>query len=335
MVTGLQEAIQSESWQFSLKNGFNDNHSLLKYLNIQHDPKHKLHHRPFPMRVSRSFADRMQPGDQHDPLLKQVLICSEEWEQAPGFSIDPLAENTEQQTIKGLLHKYPSRVLLLPTGSCAIHCRYCFRRHFPYETHRLTGEDWQNILDYIAKHPEINEVIFSGGDPLMLPDPILEKRIKQLETLSQLRYLRFHTRLPIVLPNRITAELLQMLQETRFNTSIVIHCNHPNELNKTVQTSLLALRAASITLLNQAVLLKSINDSASCLAELSYRLFDAGVLPYYLHQLDKVMGTHHFEVSLEQGKQLISELREKVPGYLMPQWVVEEPFRKSKQPAGI
>ena len=331
MITGFSEAVQSTAWQDSLKTAFKDPKHLLDYLGIPFDPSTNTLKHPFPIRVTRSFADRMLFGDASDPLLRQVLINREEWHTQPGFSKDPLVEH-KTPGVKGLLHKYRSRVLLLATSSCAIHCRYCFRKHFPYETHRLNHQDWENILSYISQHPDINEVIFSGGDPLIVTDTILQQKIALLEHLPQLRYLRFHTRLPIVLPNRITSQLIQNLQQTRFNVVMVIHCNHPNELNQAVQIPLLALKKAGITLLNQSVLLNSINDSVACLSKLSYSLFDCGVLPYYLHQLDKVSGTHHFEVPMTKGHQLMEDLRNCLPGYLVPQWVVEVPFRGSKQP---
>jgi len=285
----------------------------------------------FPLLVPQPFIDKMEKGNASDPLLLQVLPQSSELESAEGFINDPLAEK-HSNLQKGLIHKYHGRVLVLLSTGCAVNCRYCFRRHFPYQENRIGKNDWQAILDYVAKDNSIEELILSGGDPLMLNDQQLGKFIKQAEAIPHLQRLRIHTRLPVVIPQRITPKFVEILQSTRFDCAIVLHINHSYELDEKLILALSNLRKAGITLLNQAVLLRGINDCLSDQTELSKALFKAGVLPYYLHLLDKVKGAHHFEVSEKDAQLLHQQLLLNLSGYLVPKLVREESGKGSKTP---
>jgi len=285
----------------------------------------------FPLVVPHSFLARIRPGDPHDPLLAQVLpVAAEAWN-PPGFSSDPLAESGSQP-LPGLLHKYRGRVLLIAAGACAIHCRYCFRRHFPYDSAPRSPADWQPALAHIAADPTIEEVLLSGGDPLVLSDNRLGWLLTELSRISHVRRLRIHSRLPVVLPARVTDTLLHQLTSLPQQVVLVIHANHPAEIAADVPPALRRLVLAGITVLNQAVLLARINDSTAVLADLSRRLIQLGVLPYYLHQLDRVLGTAHFEVPPSRGLQLIDELTGELPGYAVPKYVREIPGVASKRP---
>ncbi len=276
----------------------------------------------FPLRVPRAFIANMQVGNPLDPLLLQVLPQAQELDVYPGYSQDPLQE-LEQNPVPGLLHKYQSRVLLTLTGGCAIHCRYCFRRHFPYETQIMSEARLMQVIHYIEKDDSIEEVIFSGGDPLLVKDAFLEKIISQLEAIPHIKRLRIHTRLPIVLPSRITENLLALLTRSRFKIIMVVHCNHPNEINTSVLQALQKCHDHRITLLNQSVLLKGVNDDVEVLVALSQALFSANVLPYYLHVLDKVNGAAHFDLEKEEALALYAQLQQRISGYLVPKLVRE------------
>lgn len=324
------------SWQKELAQGFKDPHELLTYLGLEPEALHlsEAAHKAFKTRVPRSFAAKMMHAQPNDPLLRQVLPISDEILNSPGYFNDPLHEGTEknQRPLPGLLHKYSSRVLLTVTGGCAINCRYCFRRHFDYQANRLGDDELSAILNYIQSQKGIKEVILSGGDPLLLNDDLLENIIEQIASISSIEILRIHTRMPIVLPQRITPELVLLLKKTRLHTVCVVHCNHPNELDKTIYNSLLPLRHAGTHLLNQSVLLKGVNDNAETLCKLSYRLLDMGILPYYLHLLDKVQGTAHFDMEEAHALALHQAMREQLPGYLLPRLVREIPGELSKMP---
>ncbi len=288
----------------------------------------------FPLRVTEAFVAKMQAGNWHDPLLLQILPQAQEMDAQPGYSDDPLAE-AEANPLPGLIHKYHGRLLLITSPACAVHCRYCFRRAFPYSDNRPSQADWQATLDYIARHPDIHEVILSGGDPLSAPDDYLQRLVDQLAELPQLRTLRLHTRMPVVLPARITSALISNLQRPNLNTVIVLHSNHANELDTHSAQALLNLKNAGFTLLNQSVLLRHINDSAEALTALSHRLFACGVLPYYLHVLDKVNGAGHFHIDDARAQQLARQLLAALPGYLVPRLVREEPGANSKTPLAL
>ena len=307
------------TWKTSLKKAAQTKHPL------QNEKADIL----FKTKIPPHFLANIDPNNPHDPLLKQVLPLSAETKTVTGYSHDPLAE-AAANPIPGLLHKYHGRVLLIASTTCAIHCRYCFRRSFPYEQNNPGRKDWQKALNYIRQDTSIQEVILSGGDPLTLTDTSLQFLITQLNDIPHLTTLRFHTRIPNVMPERITPDLLKILDQIRLKRVMVIHANHPNEIDSTVKATLAKLKNTGFVLLNQAVLLKDVNDNADTLIQLSKTLFDANVLPYYLHMLDKVNGTAHFEVDLKTAKKLMKEIRAKLPGYLVPQLVQEEPGEPNK-----
>lgn len=273
----------------------------------------------------------MRPSDPTDPLLRQVLPLGDELDPVAGFSADAVGD-LAARTAPGLIHKYHGRVLLIAAGACAVHCRYCFRRHYPYGDDPRRLDDWGPALAAVEADPSITEAILSGGDPLMLTDARLAAVVERLEAIPHVRRLRIHTRLPVVLPDRVTPELLDLLRSTRFTAVVVVHANHPNEIVADCADALRSMTAAGIRLLNQAVLLGGVNDDAAVLADLSERLFDLGVLPYYLHQLDRVSGASHFEVSEARGRELMADLRARLPGYLVPRYVRESSGEASKTP---
>lgn len=320
-------------WQAELAESFTDPFELLAFLELDPEEFPKLHEasRHFPFRVTRNYADRVRKRDPADPLLRQVLPLAEELADHTGFVADPVGDLAAISG-PGVLHKYHGRVLLLATGACAIHCRYCFRREFPYESHLLGKSREQEALAVIVDDPTIREVILSGGDPLVLSDERLARLVVGIGAIPHVERLRLHTRLPIVLPSRITPELVRCLAETRLRTVIVIHANHAAEFDASVKGAMDRLRAAGLTLLNQAVLLKGVNDDAATLITLSETLFEYGILPYYLHLLDKARGTAHFDVPVERAKHLLRTMRERLPGYLVPRLVREEAGEAFKMP---
>lgn len=322
-----------ESWQSLLKEVVTSPAELIGKLALNPDLLSQAERsaKLFPLRVPRGFISRMQKGNPADPLLRQILPLDAEEIISPGYMSDPLNEK-ESNPIPGLLHKYQGRVLLTLTGACAVNCRYCFRRHFPYQENIPGGKLWKDILAYIAADLTIHEVILSGGDPLLANDRYLSKCINDLAVISHLKILRIHSRLPIVLPQRITPELIAALTSTSLQPVMVVHCNHANELDNSVAIAIEQLRQKKITVLNQSVLLKGVNDSIEALATLSQRLFEFGILPYYLHLLDKVQGAAHFEVDESCAKLLVIGIRERLAGYLVPRLVKEQAGKKSKLP---
>jgi EF-P beta-lysylation protein EpmB len=311
-------------WQQLLADAVTDPTELCQLLGL--DPELALAARPaaraFSLRVPRSFIARMRPGDRHDPLLLQVLPVAQEMQVAAGFGTDPIGD-LAARTLPGLLHKYHGRVLLVATGACAVHCRYCFRRHFPYEAESPLADGWQGTLDYVRADSTISEVILSGGDPLSLSERRLSQLSTALQQIPHVRRLRIHTRYPVVLPERVDAALLEWLRTMPLQKVMVIHANHAQELDGDVAAALSELRATGTVLLNQTVLLAGINDTLTALQQLSERVFEIGVLPYYLHVLDKVAGAAHFEVSTVTALRLHRELAAEVPGYLLPRLVRE------------
>ena len=283
----------------------------------------------FPLRVTRGFVSRMRPGDPNDPLLRQVLPVPAEDDEVAGFTTNPVGELSLVRG-DGLLSKYRGRALLVVTGACAVHCRYCFRRHFPYGDERPDDGDFSAALDTVEADRTIEEVILSGGDPLMLPDDRLAALAEDIASIPHVRRLRIHTRLPVVLPERVDEALIEWLTECELPVVIVIHANHPQEIDHDVARALATLEGAGTTLLNQAVLLRGVNDSSEDLADLSMRLFDCGVLPYYLHLLDRVAGAAHFEVDEHRARQIIQDLQARLPGYLVPKLVREVEGAPSK-----
>lgn len=283
----------------------------------------------FPLQVTKDFLQRVKSSDHTDPLLRQILPIKEELLNALGFSKDPLAENSVNP-VPGLLHRYFGRVLLLVTQNCAMHCRFCFRRHLPCLKKDLKDADFQRIFKYIADDKTITEVILSGGDPLMLPDERLQNIFQDLAKIDHLKRIRIHSRVPIALPSRVNTNLILALTCTRFSPVIVIHCNHANEIDTSVDAAVQIFRAAKINVFNQSVLLKGVNDSVLALVELNEALGAIGVIPYYLHLLDKVAGAAHFAVSLEDAKILYREMQQQLPGYLVPRLVYESVGAKAK-----
>jgi len=320
-------------WREELRRAIRDPRALLRILDLEDPAEHadlgrRLAARDFPLRVPMGFARRMRKGDPRDPLLLQVLPDPKELEAADGFVADPLREGELLDT-RGVLHKYAGRALLMLTGACAVHCRYCFRRHFPYGEHRLGGE-WREAVEYLHRDESLSEVILSGGDPLALPDSTLAALVRELDGIPHLRRLRIHSRLPVVLPERVDADLVAWLCGGRLQPVVVVHANHPNEIDERVRVALEILRRRGVTLLNQTVLLRGVNDSASVLGRLSESLFACGVLPYYLHLLDPVAGAAHFFVPDEEALGLLDAMRRSLPGYLVPRLVRETPGAPAK-----
>jgi len=330
MVARTQPRWQTLDWKRDLALAFTRPAELLAYLGL--DPAlavgggEAAH--GFPLLVPRGFADLMEPGNAADPLLRQVLPLPDEDTERPGYTRDPVGDRNAVLA-PGLLQKYPHRALLITTGACAVHCRYCFRRHFPYreETSRANRTA---ALSALALRPDIDEVILSGGDPLMLDDAALGRLLDRIEDIAHVTRLRLHTRLPVVLPSRITPALCERLAGSRLKTVVVIHANHPAELGAAAAAALDALGARRLLLLNQAVLLRGVNDDPDVLAALSERLFALGVRPYYLHMLDRVAGAAHFDVAEERARRLMNHLRARLSGYLMPRLAREVPGADSK-----
>ena len=331
MIPRSEPLVHAISWQAQLSNSITSVAHLLKITgnNIEEARQRSSSDLDFTVRVPHSFVERIVPGDLSDPLLQQVLPLKVETAQTPGYLTDPLAESSANVQ-PGIIHKYHGRVLLILTGACAINCRYCFRRHFPYAENQNSTLQWHQALDYIRNDPSITEVIYSGGDPLVNSDKKLSNLTRQIAQIAHVKRLRIHTRLPIVIPERVTDELLDWLSNSRLHLSIVLHTNHANELDTSVAHAIEKLRQSRITLLNQSVLLKGINDTVPALAQLSERLFEMGVLPYYLHLLDKVQGAAHFDISPDTAKTLVGKLTALLPGYLVPKLVFEEPGKASK-----
>ncbi|MBI2785001.1 MAG: EF-P beta-lysylation protein EpmB [Legionella longbeachae] len=319
----------SLSWQKNLAQGFSSVNELLSYLELPLSIGNLSAEKQFSSRIPLGFAKRMQKGNPLDPLLLQVLATENELEFTEGYSIDPLDERNTNP-IRGLIHKYHGRVLLTLTGACAVNCRYCFRRHFPYHENNPGRNGFKDICNYISKDPSITEVILSGGDPLLTSDVVLAELIKQLEEIPHLHTLRIHTRIPVVFPERIEEGLLTLLKTTSFNKVIVLHTNHAQELDESVHKVLHHLRKLGCHLLNQTVLLAGINDDAQILAALSQKLFAYGVIPYYLHTLDKVKGASHFDLPFDKVQIIYQQLQNLLPGYLLPRLVCEEPGKRSK-----
>jgi len=337
MITPNHNPWHPNDWQSELKQAFRQPKALLAYLNIPNDAANGIDLQPdFALLVPRGYAQRIEQGNIQDPLLRQVLSLQSENERTPGFVVDPLQEGNAElgygQT-PGLLHKYQGRVLMITTPACAINCRYCFRRHFPYTDHK--PKDQHLALKAIAQDTSIREVILSGGDPLLMNDDGIAALIRDIDALAHVRRIRIHSRLPIVLPERVTTDLVTTLASARCKITMVIHSNHPNELNETTQRALACLREAGVTLLNQSVLLKGINNDAPTLIHLSELLFDQGVLPYYLHMPDRVVGTAHFYLDDLEAQPIYEAMREQLPGYLLPRLVRELPGGIAKTPVNF
>ena len=322
------------NWQQELSSGFGKVSDLLAYLNLGVEKGSELAEQSFKTKVPLGFAQRMKKGDLNDPLLKQVLAITRELDVVQGFEDDPLQEHLFN-VLPGLIHKYSNRVLLTLSGACAINCRYCFRRHFPYQDNNPGKAGILKIIDYLNQHPEINEVIFSGGDPLILNNSYFAFIFDQLKTVKHIKTIRIHSRIPIVLPSRIELQWLNLLKDYSWRKVMVTHANHPNELDATVIHAISLLKAHGWTVLNQQVLLAGVNDNLATQIEMSHRLFDAGILPYYLHLLDKVQGAAHFHVPLDKALILYNLMQENLSGYLLPKLAKEVPMVAHKTLLGL
>ncbi|MDG2126747.1 MAG: EF-P beta-lysylation protein EpmB [Fuerstiella sp.] len=322
------------SWQRQLAEAIRDSRELLAGLQLPEEPlpaAEAAATQGFPTLVPHSFLARMEPGNRDDPLLLQVLPTGRESARAVGFTTDPV-EDTAARATAGMLHKYHGRALLITTGTCAVHCRYCFRREYPYQDEPRRMSDWEPALQRIREDSSITEIILSGGDPLILSDDRLQTLCHRLDEIEHVERLRIHTRLPIVLPARVTDELLLLLSNLRSQPVVVVHANHGHEIAADCETALRVMVRAGIPVLNQAVLLRKINDSAEALELLCRRLINVGVIPYYLHQLDRVQGAAHFEVSDAEAGKLLTVIRSRLPGYAVPQLVREIPGESNKTP---
>lgn len=319
-------------WRQSLRDAITDARELLEMLDLgalaDRLPEGDA---GFALRVPRGFVARMRRGDPNDPLLLQVLPQLAECDDAQGFVEDPVGD-LAARSAHGLLHKYEGRALLIAAGTCAVNCRYCFRRHFPYAEEIAAANGWREALAHVGADASIREVILSGGDPLVLSNAKLREFSAGLAAIPHVRTLRIHSRVPVVLPERVDAGFGDWLAALPWRRVVVLHANHPGELDESVREACARLRVAGALLLNQSVLLCGINDDAETLASLSERLFDIGVLPCYLHQLDPVRGAGHFEVADERARKLVGTLRARLPGYLVPRLVRELPGQPGKTP---
>ncbi len=333
MIPASIMSAQLEGWQAEWRAALTDPAELLEALNLGTLVARVI--RPtrdaFPLRVPRPFVARMRRGDPHDPLLRQVLPLDDELMPRPGF-VDDAVGDLAARNAPGVIRKYQGRALLIATGTCAVNCRYCFRRHFPYAEETASLGRWRKAVDWIRANPDVSEVILSGGDPLSLVTTRLAELTGELAAVPHVRRLRIHTRLPIVLPSRVDEPLVRWLGGLPWPVVIVLHANHANEFDAAVDTALARLRLAGATLLNQSVLLAGVNDDVDALAALSERMFAAEVLPYYVHVLDPVRGAAHFEVPDDEARRLIDTLRARLPGYLVPRLVREVPGANAKTP---
>lgn len=333
MIAATRLDDQPHRWQRQWSEAVTDPAELLDLLGLDAAllPAARRAAARFPLRVPQAFLRRMRRGDPHDPLLRQVLPLDEELAETPGFDSDPVGD-LGSVTAAGVLHKYAGRALLITTGACAVHCRYCFRREFPYAGQQAGGDRWQAALAAIAADASVAEVILSGGDPLSLSNARLGELVQGIEAVGHVSRLRIHTRLPIVLPDRVDAGFAGLLASTRLSCVVVLHANHANELDSEVAAAARRIAASGATLLNQSVLLAGVNDSADALAALSEALFAARILPYYLHLLDRVRGSAHFDLPESRALALHATLRERLPGYLVPRLVREVAGERSKSP---
>ena len=316
----------TQSWQDLVKHSIRDIGTLLSHLGLPEQP----HFSEFPILVPEPYLSRIEKKNVTDPLLLQVLSSDLETIQIPGYSNQPLDEN-KFSPVSGLIQKYNGRVLIISSSICAINCRYCFRRHYPYEKSQLKEHQWDEILNRINNDHSIKEVILSGGDPLMLTDKILSRIVSKIEALEHVKTLRLHTRMPMVIPQRINHQLLGWVKSTRLQIVLVNHINHEREIDSAVHEAMKQLQQAGVTLLNQSVLLKGINDTESSLIKLSEKLFSVGILPYYVHMLDPVSGAAHFNVKQKNAVALIEKIKNQLPGYLVPKLVREVPGEWAKK----
>ncbi|WP_150299602.1 EF-P beta-lysylation protein EpmB [Pseudomonas profundi] len=333
MIHGSSAPVESDTWQTLLARSVTDPAALLDRLQLHDsllDPARGAA-QDFPLRVPEPYIARMRRGDPDDPLLRQVLPIGEELLDQPGYVTDPLGEQ-HANARPGIIHKYHGRLLLVVSAGCAVNCRYCFRRHFPYDDNNLSTAEWQEALDYIRADASIREVIYSGGDPLAANDKRLAWLTREIANIPHVMRLRVHTRLPVVIPQRVTAGLIDALCGTRLPVTMVLHCNHANELDPSLEQAVHTLRSAGIMMLNQAVLLRGVNDQLEDQIALSERLADSGIMPYYLHILDHVKGARHFLVGDDEAIRLVGQMLTRLPGFLVPRLVREIAGERSKVP---
>jgi len=324
---------EPQNWQQQMQNALRSPKQLIDYLGLPENMSRDAQwgHQQFPVAVPLAYANRMNPENPQDPLLRQVLPLADEQHSLPGYSSDAVGD-LEKMPVPGVIHKYHGRLLLITTAACAINCRYCFRRHFPYRQASASRQNWTAALNYLDEHKEVNEVILSGGDPLMLSNSKLQELGQQLCKIKHVKRIRIHSRLPVVLPDRVDEGLTDFLEQLPLQKLIVIHANHSAELDQQVQTALKRLSNTGVTLLNQSVLLKGINDHPETLCDLSERLFECAVMPYYLNLLDKVQGSAHFDLDLERASHIMHQMRSRISGYLVPRLVRENPGEAYKLP---
>ncbi|RKD85778.1 EF-P beta-lysylation protein EpmB [Kushneria marisflavi] len=327
------DSAPDQSWQSQLSGALRDPGALLSAVGLDERwlPGARAGHQAFEVRVPQAYLSRIKKGDPNDPLLRQVLPLGSETQTVAGYVTDPL-EEADHTPAAGLIHKYAARVLMIASGACAINCRYCFRRHFPYEDHAASRAQWHKTLDYLRDDASLIEAILSGGDPLVSSDARLSWLVGELDGIPHLKRLRLHTRLPVVIPDRVDDAMLEWLAATRLQKVIVLHINHANEIDDNVIRACDRLKRVGVTLLNQSVLLRGVNDNIEALRALSERLFEAGILPYYLHVLDPVAGAAHFDVPDDEAQRLHDTLRDCLPGFLLPRLVREVPGEKAKTP---
>lgn len=286
-------------------------------------------HKTFKLLVPRPYLSRIEHGNPNDPLLVQILPSAREMLAVTGYSKDPL-EEADHNPQKAIVHKYKRRLLVITTGTCAVNCRYCFRRHFPYGDNQLAQTEWDSVIDYLKAHPEVNEVILSGGDPLMMKDALLADKVRKLEALPQIKRLRIHSRLPVVIPQRVCQAMLDWIKASRLDIIMVWHINHANEVDEYVIQAAQRLKQQGVTLLNQGVLLKGVNDTVETQVDLSEAVFKAGLMPYYMFTLDQVEGAAHFDISVEDAQRLMGKVAAELPGYLVPRLAKEIPGEAAK-----
>jgi len=320
------------TWQAIFKHSFRDPYEFCESLDLPNSFAEAAikGQGQFQLFCPQPLADRIEHGNPNDPILRQVMpTIAESTVDSESEQRDPLSES-QYQFAPGVLKKYEGRALLIVTGACGVNCRYCFRRFFPYSESPKSIADWEPSLKSIAADSSIEEIILSGGDPLSVTDGVLSELAHRLNSIKQIRRIRVHTRFPVVIPQRVCDGLLEWVASLNANVVFVVHCNHANEIDNSVKAALQKLRTANVTLMNQSVLLRGVNDHSECLIDLSRKLLDCNVIPYYLHQMDHVVGASHFHVPIEQGRQIVKEMRGKVSGYLVPRYVVEKPGELSK-----
>ena len=331
-INSISQPINLHSdWKAELSNCVSSTDELLNQLGLKPEDLNATEQAAskFPIKVPQPFVQLMEYGNPNDPLLKQVLPITSELQVDRNFSTDPVGESSFNP-VPGIVHKYRNRVLMIISPNCAINCRYCFRRHFPYDDNRQSKQQWLKALDYLKTKPEINEVIYSGGDPLAANDNFLRWLTGEIESIKHIKRLRIHTRLPVVIPSRIDDQLLNWLSNTRLKPTLVLHINHANEIDTALSQGVNQLTQAGILVLNQSVLLKGINDNSHQLIYLSEKLFDAGIMPYYLHMLDPVQGASHFDVPEAQAVEIFNQIQSQLPGFLVPKLVQERAGETSK-----